>query len=134
MIELMQVTIYPRGPGNYHHSDFKNPIWELVDAHLSTMDAFEKPILSLLQDASNPGTDMMMVCGGDSIFHIQTADSRGFWSQAFDPRGSEEIVAVWTSDQGFDTEKKYTWSLDTTRSIVHYYLEHAKPHPVYNWE
>lgn len=134
MIELMHVTIYLRGPGPYRGVDFITPNWTIVDEQLKTMDSFEKPMLTLLQNANHPDANVMTVCGGGDLFHISIADSKGFWSQVVDPDGSDENIAVWTSDQGFDPEKKYTWPLDHTRKLVRYYYEHETQHPDYNWE
>lgn len=108
MVQLLTVTLYPRGPGSYWSEEHVNPTWGLVESELLTMDPFEKPILCLQLYLDIPDSDVMMVNGGNGVYHLQICDTEANWIQAFDPNGSEEEIDVWTSDQGFATARKYT--------------------------
>jgi len=134
MIQRLEVTHYPRGPGNYTTVSFDNPCWETIFHELQTMDRYEKPILTLEQDVDDPGADLMMVNGGNDLFHIQIADSYARWYGAIDPSGSDELVDVWTSDQGFTCDRKRTWPLKAAAILIEYYFRTGKPHPDFHWE
>jgi hypothetical protein len=133
MIARLEVVQYPRGRGDYWTETFDSPDWYSIDAVIRSMEPYEKPIVSLLKNRDIPDADLMMVNGGDEVFHIQIANSDMRWSEVFDPDGSEEIVDVWTSDQGFSTSRKSTWSLEDALAIIRYYFDKGKPHPEYHW-
>ncbi len=134
MIELLDVTFYPRGPGNYWSEKHVNPTWELTESELLTMDPFEKPIVCLQRHRNIPDSDLMMVNGGNGVYHLQHSDGEAKWIQAFDPNGSDEEVDVWTSDQGFATARKYTWPAKDALAVLKYFFENATTHPDYKWE
>ena len=134
MIQKLEVVHYPRGPGNYTTEPFDNPDWDTVLGQLRSMHPYEIPILTLLKHADIPDGDIMMVNGGNDTFHIQIADSDANWCQAFDPNGSDEMIDVWTSDQGFSCERKFTWSLKTACEIIKHYFNTGERHPDFQWE
>lgn len=134
MIKKLETVHYPHGSGNYTTEVIKNPAWDNVLAELRTMEPFEKPILTLHQHIDVYESDLMMINGGNDLFHIQVADSSGSWIQAWDPAGSDEIIGIWTSDQGFACERKFTWPLKIVTQIVKYYFEYAKRHPEFQWK
>jgi hypothetical protein len=132
-IEFLQVTHYPRGPGRYWHISHDAPGWDLVESELESMHRFEKPILTLQKKKEWEDSDLMMVNGGEGIYHIQIEED-DCWLQAYDPEGSDELVDVWLSDQGFSTERRYTWNLEDAGKIVRHYFETGEKHPGYRWD
>lgn len=133
-IQKFEVVHYPRGPGNPKTESFDLPDWHTVFGQLELMDPYEIPILTLSKHADIHGCDLMMVCGGHDAFHIQIADTDGKWFQAFDPEGTDELIEVWTSDQGFSCERKYTWPLTTASQIIKHYFNTGERHLGYQWE
>ena len=131
-IQRMSVDTYS---AQYQHShlDIQNPPWPKIEAVLRSMDRFAKPNLWLFEDRDMPDGNCLAVCGGNGVYHVQVADADGNWTEAFDPHGSNEIVEVWESDQGFDTQAKKTWSLETTEKLVRWYFENGTRHPGYSW-
>jgi hypothetical protein len=134
MIEQLDVVRYPRGPGNYTTESITSPTLDTVVEHLRSMEPFEKPILTLQKHADISDGDLMMVNGGSGCFHVQIADNDANWFQAVDPNGSDDVVDVWTSDQGFACERKFTWPLETAIAIVQHYFQTGERHPRYQWE
>lgn len=134
MIQKLEVVRYPRGPGNYTTRSFNDPNWELVLKELESMDSFEKPILTLMKHVDIPDGDLMMVTGGTDVLHISISNSDACWIETFDPSGSDEIVDVWTSDQGFSCEQRFTWPLATAKHIIKHYFDTGEPHPQFEWK
>ena len=97
------------------------------------MDSYSKPILILEQNRDDPSTNVLMICGGSGVFHLQFADQKAFWYQASDPNGSDDEIEVWTSDQGFAIARKNTWPLEIAVSIAQYYFDHGTAHPQFAW-
>lgn len=134
MIKSLEIVNYPRDRDGYLTKSFQIPDWNLVLAHLETMYPYEKPMLYLLQHTDARDRDLMCVTGGNDLFHVQIADSAGHWFSAYNPKGSDEVVDVWTSDQGFACEREWTWPLLDTSELLKHYFETAERHPNYQWE
>ncbi|MEM1202992.1 MAG: hypothetical protein AAGN66_07165 [Acidobacteriota bacterium] len=133
-IQRLEVVHYPRGPGNYTTESFDLPSWEVVFVQLNAMHPYETPFLTLMKYANIPDGDLMVVNGGNDVFHIQVVDSDANWFQALDPNGPHETISVWTSDQGFSCERKLTWPLETASRIVRHYFNAGERHPDFQWE
>ena len=97
------------------------------------MDRYEKPMLWLCQEAGNGESDAMAITGGEDVYHAQIADSNGRWVQALNPSRGTECMNVWTSDQGFSPEARFTWNLEETLEIARWYLERGTPLPEIHW-
>jgi len=132
IIEVLEVT--------HFHDDKRRterlhePSWEAVERELRSMHNSDKPLIDLMQDEDEPGASMMMICGGNNVFHIQVADDKLRWCQAYDPDGPDDVIEVWLSDQGFEAPRNWTWPIDDALELALYYFTHGKPHPGYNWD
>lgn len=131
-IQRMVISKY-RAQFDHTSVDIHDPPWSAVEAELRTMDNFAKPGLWLFRDRGMPDGNCLAVCGGSGVYHVQIADEDANWTEAFDPRGSNDTVEVWRSDQGFATQAKKTWSLADATKLVRWYFEHGSPHPEYSW-
>jgi hypothetical protein len=134
MIESLEITRYTRDKKPYTIESILEPSWALLKRELRTMDTYEKPILWLCLEAGNGESDSMVINGGNGVYHVQIVDSTFNWVQATNPEGSSELVQVWTSDQGFETEAKFTWDLEKTLEMVRWYFEHGEAHPGFVWQ
>ena len=134
MIAKLEVIHYPLDGGSWETESLATPSLEAVHEEIRTMDPFAKPIATLLQNPDITDGSLMMLNGGNDLYHVQIADEDACWIQAFDPSGSEEDVQVWSSDQGFSCARKLTWNLDTTLDLVRHYFLNQSPHPGYSWE
>jgi hypothetical protein len=134
MIESLEITRYTHDNQPYTTETILEPSWDFLEQELRTMDNYEKPILWLCLEAGNGESDSMAVTGGNGVYHVQVVDSTFKWVQAMNPEGSSETVHVWTSDQGFETEAKFTWDLEKTLEMVRWYFEHGEPHPDFVWQ
>src|SRR5438045_453937 len=79
--ERLSVEIY-RGQFNRTSAVFDNPGWDVVERELRTMHNWAKPNLFLQQYRDIQDSNLLGVCGGSGIYHIQSADERGNWQQA----------------------------------------------------
>jgi len=134
MIELLEVTCYPREPGSYWTEKFPDPAWRMVESHVRQMHPYERPLLTLQRHRDVPDSELLMINGGNDLFHVQVADADAYWSQAFDPDGSEEQVQVWLSDQGFATARRFTWGLIDALTLLRHYFETGSKHHGYHWD
>jgi hypothetical protein len=134
MIESLEITRYTRDITPYTTESILEPSWDLLERELCTMDKYEKPILRLCLEAGNGERDSMAINGGNGVYHVQIVDSDLEWWTATNAEGSSEFVQVWTSDQGFETEAKFTWDLENTIRIAHWYFEYGEPHPIFVWQ
>jgi hypothetical protein len=132
MIASLEVTRYARDDKPYTTESILEPSWAVLEQELRTMDKYEKPILWLYLEAGE--CNSMAINGGNGVHDVQIVDSDFNWFQATNPYGSSEIVAVWTSDQGFETEAKFTWGLEDTLEMVRWYFEHHQRHPNFVWQ
>ena len=97
------------------------------------MHRFEKPILWLMQDPDVPDADVLTICGGEGAYFIQVGTAESDWLTASRQDDSSEPVAIWTSDQGFTTEVRFTWALAPTLEMVRWYFEQGQPWPGVVW-
>jgi hypothetical protein len=134
MIGSVDVVRYTRDDKPYTTETVLEPSWDFLEQELRTMDNFEKPILWLCLEAGNGERDAMAINGGNGVYHVQIVDSDFNWTHATNVEGSSEMVQVWTSDQGFETEAKFTWGLENMLEMVRWYFEHGEPHPNFVWQ
>ena len=133
-IRVLDVVRYSRDNRPWTSELILEPTWAQLEDELLTMDSFEKPMLWLLRDAEVLDGDLLCVTGGQDVYHVQIAVPIGNWLQAVNPERSDEYIDVWTSDQGFSTQARFTWTLEPTLKMVRWYFEHGTPHPEYLWE
>ena len=132
-IDAINVTRYPRDGGPYTTEMIERPGWEVVEREVRSMHNWEKPLIWVQQDREVGDRNCMAVCGGSGVYHVQIADEEGRWWQAVDPEGSEEVVEVWVSDQGFSAEAKFTWAVEKAVEVVRWYYERGERHQGYTW-
>jgi hypothetical protein len=134
VVRALQVTRYTRDNKPYTTETLLEPTWDVLEHHLQTMDRYEKPILWLCQTAGIGDSNAMAICGGQDVYHIQIADSDCDWSFAVNPVISSDEIEVWTSDQGFTTQARFTWNLEQALEIVRWYFEHGTPLSSVVWQ
>ena len=130
----MSVTNYPPDGGPYSSHDFPNPSWIDIEQQIRTMHRFERPMIYLSKNLEVDGCDVLSLCGGEGLYHIQFADSDGNWFQAVDPIGSDEAIQIWTSDQGFEAPRSSLWEIDDVLKMTRWYVENGTPHPEFLWD
>lgn len=133
-IESLEVTHYPHSSDNYQTEILLRPSWEQVTDEIRSMHRAEKPIVWLLQHQNVSDADVTAITGGQGVYHIPIADAESRWRQAVKLSGAEDIVEVWTSDQGFETAEKYTWSLADTLQMAQFYFDQGESDSQYTWE
>ncbi|HEX3355388.1 MAG TPA: hypothetical protein VHS31_00305 [Tepidisphaeraceae bacterium] len=132
-VDSIKIVHYPRDGGPYTTDTILQPSWDILERELRSMHNWEKPNLFLDQDREVPGRNCMGICGGSGVYHVQIADDRACWQQAFNPEGLNDEVDVWLSDQGFATKAKFTWPVEDAVKLVRWYYDHGTPHPSYSW-
>lgn len=134
MIECLQIIHYPDGHGPWWTEEIFNPTWEQVEREISSMRRDAKPMVWLLKHRDQSDADLLAVTGGEGVHHIQIADEAGLWSQVVDLLGSDEMVEVWTSDQGFTTGARFTLTLEKTLPIVRTFFDRGTPDERVSWD
>ena len=132
MIEKLELTIYEKDGWTHSIQESVNPDWDSVEQALRAMDKFSRPLLWLFKNQEIPDADLLTVCGGSGVYHVQVEEDES-WYEAIDPSGSVDNVEVWLSDQGFSTEKRKTWKFKQARDLVKYYFTTGKRNPKYEW-
>jgi hypothetical protein len=133
-VRALEVTRYTRDNKPYITETLLEPTWDVLEHHLGTMDRYEKPILWLCQTAGVGDSNAMAINGGQDVYHIQIADSNFEWSFAVNPLNSSDEVEVWTSDQGFTTQARFTWNLEQALEIVRWYFVNGTPLSSVLWQ
>ncbi|MEL6109179.1 MAG: hypothetical protein AAFU85_24495 [Planctomycetota bacterium] len=131
LVDVLEVTHYEQSKTRCE--TISDPGWHQIESEIRTMHRMSKPLVSLLQDRDNPGSNMLTVTGGAGIYHVQTANDRAQWQWAFDPEGSTDEIEIWQSDQGFSPPRNWTWALGDTLRIVRHYFQTGASHPDFDW-
>jgi hypothetical protein len=134
MIESLEITRYTQDKKTRTTETVLEPSWDTLEQELRTMDKYEKPILWLCVKVGSGEHEAMVIFGGNDVYLVKTIDSDLYWRSAINPEGSSEIIPFWTSDQGFETEAKFTWDLKDTLEMVRWYFEHGEAHPNFIWQ
>ena len=132
IIVVLDVIHYREDKSRTEH--FHRPDWETIEHEIVSMHNSDKPLINLIQNEDEPGANMMMICGGSGVYHLQISDDQARWYQACDPDGPDDMIEVWLSDQGFEAPRNWTWPIDDALKIARYYFKHGTPHPDYNWD
>jgi hypothetical protein len=120
-VRAVSVIRYPT-QGPYTTTESLDPTWADVQRWIRQMDPFGQPIVFLQHRPGDMESDCMAITGGADTFHVE-AQRDGDWVQAVNAdRGTEE-VEVWTSDQGFTTQARFTWALESTLRLARRYFD-----------
>ena len=132
-VHAIHISHYSRKTGELRGEDISDPSWQIVEREIRTMDRYTKPLIFLMTAEDDTESDCMAITGGGDFCHLQISDSDGRWQEAVNPgRGSREIE-VWTSDQGFTTEERYTWSIEDAIRIAKFFWDEERPSPDVEW-
>jgi hypothetical protein len=132
MIKKLTYSVY--NDEGTEHKDYivKNPTWNEIENIIRKLDRFHNPLI-ILDLTDNEDENMMMITGGNELYHISVQVNSIFWVLFFENKSSE-IKQVWESDQGFECEDFYLIEdLKDILKIAKYYFEFNKMHEDYNW-
>ena len=128
----IQVTHYSND--GHEIEEIMAPDWSALENEIRSMDRHAKPIIWILTSEDNPESDCFAITGGQNVYHLQICDSEGDWKQAVNPAGGDAEVEIWTSDQGFTTQKRFTWDTGSALTIVEWYWRHQQAYPDVAWD
>jgi hypothetical protein len=118
-----------------------DPTWEQVRTHIEEMNRHELPWVwlckTVVDGEPNGESDAMTILGGNNVFHVSIIDADGDFTEAVDTSkddDDDEIVEVWTSDQGFATLTRNTIGLTETLAIAEWYFANGDAKPGTAWE
>lgn len=81
------------------------------------------------------GVDCLTIMGGGGVYHPGLSAGEYQQLQLFDPNKGTHEVAVWTSDQGFETQERYvTYDRELVLRIAGYFGETGEALPEANWQ
>ena len=102
----LTIVRYPPGE-HWQLVEIAQPLWLDVSAAITKMDDDEHPSIQLSwKNVSSGGEDEESLCiFGSSAVGFAVFEFMGRW-QFEDPRGSNEEVRLWQSDQGYYCKRK----------------------------
>lgn len=124
MIRRLDITRYEEDGWTHATETVIDPTWERVSKELTSMDNIRKPILWMAKNPDQTDSEVMAINGGSGVFHIQIEEADD-WFEAYDPSGSIDEIEVWKSDQGFSTQIRKTWDLESALEIVAHYFQNG---------
>jgi hypothetical protein len=86
------------------------------------MHAYAQPSVFLQHRPGDTESDCMGLNGGADAIHVQGQRDE-YWVQAVNVERGTEEVEVWTSDQGFVTQARFTWPLEAALRLVRKYFD-----------
>jgi hypothetical protein len=134
--KLLQVTTYLADGWTWHTEQIRNPTWDDVEAAVCRLDRFHYPFAWLYRTADpEEGMPPFSVAGGEGEFAMDsTEDNNSAYYRYFDASRGDEMIEIWTSDQGATFEAKYCCqSLDTVLRATRYFHEHGTLDPSLIW-
>jgi hypothetical protein len=131
-VRAVTVIRYP-SQGPYTETESLDPTWADVERFIREMDPFGQPIVFLQKQPGYEESDCMGITGGADTFHLQVRRD-GDWVEAVNVERGTEEVEVWTSDQGFSTKARFTWSLESALKLAGGYFEEGILDPGIPWE
>lgn len=129
----VRVTRYSRKTGRSSNEEIEEPTWEKLEREIRTMDPFEKPIIFITTAEDDTESDCMAITGGDGMYHLQISDANAEWHEAVNLSRGDTEIEVWTSDQGFTTAERFTWSTEDALRIAKFFWQEQKPSPDTKW-
>jgi hypothetical protein len=136
IIKTLNVTIYNQHGSAWWTELTPDPQWADIEAAITRLDQYCYPFVWLhrsdtVEEDSAYDFDII---GGNGLYAMDgVVDAKGF--TYIEPDGGDDIISVWRSDQGFETEAKYVCrDLTIVLRAVKYFCEHGTPEPTLNWE
>jgi hypothetical protein len=134
-VKLLLYAIYDKDGWSWRTEEKTNPEWSDVEHAIKRLEQFVYPYVWLYRSRSDED-DMpdMNIIGGNGIYSIDgLIDNQTV--RFVNPDGGNQLVEVWTSDQGFETEDKYVCrDIEVVLSAAKYYCEHGMLDPDLMWE
>ncbi len=132
MIKNLTYSVYDNEGIEHKEYNVNNPSWNEIETIIGKLDRFHYPLI-ILNVTDNEDGGLMMITGGNELYHISVQENSIFWVLFFENKNSE-IKVVWESDQGFECEDFYLIEdLKDVIKIAKYYYEFNKMHKEFNW-
>jgi hypothetical protein len=135
-IRCLAYVVYDESGWGWHEEKVASPSEAQVEASIRRLDKFRYPWIWLfIGDDEDPTEDCLTVMGGDGVYWIALSAGKHDQLRLFDPDKSNNIVHIWTSDQGFwDYEFHTTSDIDLVLHVVRHFGETGEPLPSATWE
>jgi hypothetical protein len=129
------VTVYREDGWGAQSHWVLDPTWNDVEAAIHELDRFRRPFIwiYLSRDAHQNDLADFEVIGGDGTYAMSGLSS-GRQVRYFDAEGGEELVPIWTSDQGAEFAGKYICShVAVVLEAARYFCEFGELDPKLTW-
>jgi hypothetical protein len=114
---------------------FRDPTWPQIEDAIRRLDRFHYPWVWLRLIDQESDDNYMTVMGGNGAFWLSISVNGYDQRRVFFPGQGDEEVDLWTSDQGFVSEKsRVCFDLAAVLSAAKYFAEHADFDPSLPWE
>ena len=136
MIEALNITVYDRFGMHWHNELRMEPTWDDIKAAIHRLDQFQYPFVWLYRTRmveEDTPYDFNII-GGNGIYAFdgRLEDKSFLYIQ---PDAGDDLVHIWTSDQGFEAEERYVCrDLAVVLQATNYFCFYGKPDPTLTWE
>jgi len=96
---ILQVVHYPAANGPPSSWDVGFPTWDEVEQSILRLDRHHYPYIWLFRTAAGDEPDFSIL-GGDGAYVMYVLNDDGDTLKFHDSSRGDELVSVWTSDQG----------------------------------
>jgi hypothetical protein len=136
IVQTLSITIYDQSGWHWRNELYAHPTWAAIERAIRHLDQYRYPFV-WLHRASVVEEDTpydFNIIGGNGIYAFDgIVNNRSF--RYIQPDAGSELVDVWTSDQGFETEAYYVCrDLDVVLHATQYFCDHGEPDPTLTWE
>src|SRR5215831_6892982 len=128
--KVLDVVEYADDGARHRTSKTIHPTWEEIEAAIRRLDRFRFPFLFLwpVEDANKHFVDgdceVFEVMGGEGVFWFAGSLGGYFQRRFLNPRGGDDAVVVWTSDQGFGAAERHICrDIEVVLRAARYYAE-----------
>jgi hypothetical protein len=136
-LHCLSYVVYDETGSGWHEEKIANPTWDQVVDSVRRLDKFRYPWVWLFigDNEDHPTVDCMTIMGGEGVYWVALSAGKYDQLRLFDPDKGNQVVEIWTSDQGFsDYEFHVTSDIELVLRIAKCFGETGEPLPAATWE
>jgi hypothetical protein len=134
LIKVLEYVTYESDGWTWRSDEVLDPPWEEVEAALRRLDRFGYPFLFLRLRPDVPDDERLEVMGGAGAYWVAGSFGGYFQRRMVNPKGGDEEVRVWTSDQGFADQGQFVCEdIEIVVRVARYFAEHGDFDPSVPW-
>lgn len=136
LIKQLDIIEYPQNGSHWTTETIINPQWNDIVQAINKLDRDQFPFIWLFSDADAAEDDYpdLSIMGGQGSYLLEGYSDDNY-KIYFDEHNNDEIVDIWTSDQGYSiSSKNLCHNIEQTLKVVKYFFDHGAFHPDVDWQ